>query len=372
MLVLFPLVEARAAEPILPLALFRNRTFVVTSAVGFIIGLALFGAVTFLPLYLQVVEGPQPDRVRASDHADDGGPARHLDPQRQPDLAASAATGCSRSPAPRSWPSGCSCSRSITVSTPTLNDGRVHGRPRPRPRHGHAGARARGAELGRLPVPRRGHLGVDPVPPDRRLDRRLGVRRDLLEQPGQRTGQAAFPARSMSPRRPTRPSSSISLRRSARRTSRPSPPRCSRCSASPPPCRWPASCSAGCCASCPSARPRPPRGSGESFASPRHDSSERELERILSSLLQREERQRVYDALVAHSGVDITPPEGWLLNRIGERAPTTAPALGRRAACPDRSTARAARRSDPARLRHHRPRPRARAHRVRRSSRASS
>jgi DNA-binding MarR family transcriptional regulator len=68
-------------------------------------------------------------------------------------------------------------------------------------------------------------------------------------------------------------------------------------------------------------------GVGESFASPRHDSSERELERILSSLLQREERQRLYDALVERSGVDITPPEGWLLNRIGERAPTTAPAL---------------------------------------------
>jgi DNA-binding MarR family transcriptional regulator len=68
-------------------------------------------------------------------------------------------------------------------------------------------------------------------------------------------------------------------------------------------------------------------GVGESFASPRHDSSEHELERILSSLLQREERQRVYDALVQRSGVDITPPEGWLLNRIGERAPTTTPEL---------------------------------------------
>jgi hypothetical protein len=60
MLALFPLVEMRAAEPILPLALFRNRTFVVTSAVGFIIGLALFGAVTYLPLYLQVVKGHSP------------------------------------------------------------------------------------------------------------------------------------------------------------------------------------------------------------------------------------------------------------------------------------------------------------------------
>ena len=57
---LFPVVEARAAEPILPLALFRNRTFVVTSAVGFIIGLALFGSVTYLPLYLQVVKGHSP------------------------------------------------------------------------------------------------------------------------------------------------------------------------------------------------------------------------------------------------------------------------------------------------------------------------
>ncbi len=56
----FPVIEARAAEPILPLNLFRNRTFVVTSAVGFIIGLALFGAVTYLPLYLQVVKGHSP------------------------------------------------------------------------------------------------------------------------------------------------------------------------------------------------------------------------------------------------------------------------------------------------------------------------
>jgi EmrB/QacA subfamily drug resistance transporter len=53
-------VEARAAEPILPLSLFRNRVFSVTSAVGFIVGLALFGSVTFLPLYLQIVRGHSP------------------------------------------------------------------------------------------------------------------------------------------------------------------------------------------------------------------------------------------------------------------------------------------------------------------------
>ena len=54
--------ESRAAEPILPLGLFRNHTFAVTSAVGFIVGFALFGAITYLPLYLQVTKGSSPTR----------------------------------------------------------------------------------------------------------------------------------------------------------------------------------------------------------------------------------------------------------------------------------------------------------------------
>jgi len=57
LLVLFVLVEMRAAEPILPMTLFKNRTFSVTSAIGFIIGVALFGSITYLPLYLQIVKG---------------------------------------------------------------------------------------------------------------------------------------------------------------------------------------------------------------------------------------------------------------------------------------------------------------------------
>jgi EmrB/QacA subfamily drug resistance transporter len=57
LLPLFVWVESRAAEPILPLSLFRNRTFTVTSTVGFIVGFALFGAITYLPLYLQVTKG---------------------------------------------------------------------------------------------------------------------------------------------------------------------------------------------------------------------------------------------------------------------------------------------------------------------------
>src|SRR5204863_4111140 len=60
LLAAFLLAERRAAEPILPLELFRNRIFAVCSAVGFIIGLALFGSVTYLPLFLQIVKERSP------------------------------------------------------------------------------------------------------------------------------------------------------------------------------------------------------------------------------------------------------------------------------------------------------------------------
>jgi len=60
LLVAFVLVEQRAAEPVLPLSLFRSRVFAVGSAVGFVVGFSLFGTVTFLPLFLQVVQGVSP------------------------------------------------------------------------------------------------------------------------------------------------------------------------------------------------------------------------------------------------------------------------------------------------------------------------
>src|SRR6516164_6794176 len=59
---LFVLVERRAAEPVLPLHLFRLRTFSVTSLVGFIVGFAMFGAITYLPAFFQVVRGISPTR----------------------------------------------------------------------------------------------------------------------------------------------------------------------------------------------------------------------------------------------------------------------------------------------------------------------
>jgi EmrB/QacA subfamily drug resistance transporter len=56
----FIAVEHRAAEPVLPPELFRNRVFVVTSAIGLVVGFALFGALTYLPLFQQVVRGATP------------------------------------------------------------------------------------------------------------------------------------------------------------------------------------------------------------------------------------------------------------------------------------------------------------------------
>jgi EmrB/QacA subfamily drug resistance transporter len=62
LLVGFVFVERRVTEPILPMELFRNRTFSVCSAVGFIIGLAMFGSITYLPLFLQIVKSMSPTK----------------------------------------------------------------------------------------------------------------------------------------------------------------------------------------------------------------------------------------------------------------------------------------------------------------------
>ena len=56
----FVLVERRATEPVLPLHLFSNRGFSVTSVVGFIVGFAMFGAITYLPVFFQIVHGESP------------------------------------------------------------------------------------------------------------------------------------------------------------------------------------------------------------------------------------------------------------------------------------------------------------------------
>ncbi|QES38844.1 MFS transporter [Streptomyces venezuelae] len=55
--VLFLVAEKFAAEPIIPLRLFRDPVFNITSLVGMVIGIALFGAASYLPTFLQMVDG---------------------------------------------------------------------------------------------------------------------------------------------------------------------------------------------------------------------------------------------------------------------------------------------------------------------------
>ena len=56
----FVLVERKAAEPVLPLGLFTNDVFVSCGIVALLVGLAMLGAIAFLPLYFQVVKGQSP------------------------------------------------------------------------------------------------------------------------------------------------------------------------------------------------------------------------------------------------------------------------------------------------------------------------
>ncbi|UWS80707.1 MFS transporter [Phaeobacter sp. G2] len=59
-LLAFAVIETRAAEPILPLGLFRINTFLVSNAVGLIVGSAMFGTIVFVPFFMQVVKGMSP------------------------------------------------------------------------------------------------------------------------------------------------------------------------------------------------------------------------------------------------------------------------------------------------------------------------
>jgi EmrB/QacA subfamily drug resistance transporter len=325
MLTLFPLVEARAAEPILPLALFRNRTFVVTSAVGFIIGLALFGAVTFLPLYLQVVKGHSPTVSGLL-----------ITPMMAGLLVTSILSGnlISRFGHYRPFPIagtaimavGLSLLSTIGVSTPTLTTA--------------AYMVVLGLGLGMV-------MQVLVLAVQNSVDYQyLGVATSgstLFRQIGGSIGVSVFGAifssnlaRELASRIPRAVHVPTAANPAIVRHLPPAvraPYIDAFAAALQPVFRLAAAVSvAGFLLSwllreLPLRQTAAADGVGETFASPRDDSSERELERILSSLLEREKRQQVYEGLVDRSGVEITPPEGWLLNRIAERAPTSAPAL---------------------------------------------
>lgn len=59
---IFILIELRAAEPIIPMELFKDSIFRTTNAMAVVVGLAMFGAIIFVPLYLQIVMGMSPTK----------------------------------------------------------------------------------------------------------------------------------------------------------------------------------------------------------------------------------------------------------------------------------------------------------------------
>jgi EmrB/QacA subfamily drug resistance transporter len=61
--VAFVFQELRAPEPMVSMELFRNRVFTITSAIGFVVGFAMFGSIVYLSIYLQVVYGSSPTRA---------------------------------------------------------------------------------------------------------------------------------------------------------------------------------------------------------------------------------------------------------------------------------------------------------------------
>lgn len=59
---LFIAIERRVADPILPLSLFKNRVVTTSNITGFLVGAGMFGAITYIPLFVQGVIGESPSR----------------------------------------------------------------------------------------------------------------------------------------------------------------------------------------------------------------------------------------------------------------------------------------------------------------------
>lgn len=56
-IVSFVIVETKAEEPILPMHFFKNRTFTILNAIGFFMSIGMFGAIMFVPFFMQGIVG---------------------------------------------------------------------------------------------------------------------------------------------------------------------------------------------------------------------------------------------------------------------------------------------------------------------------
>jgi EmrB/QacA subfamily drug resistance transporter len=325
LLVLFPFVERRAAEPILPLELFRNRIFDVTSAVGFIVGLALFGAVTFLPFYFQVVKGYSATTSGLL-----------LTPMMLGLLITSILSGnlITRFGRYKPFPIagtavmtvGVFLLSRLTISTPMWQ----------------AALYLLVLGLGLGMVMQVLVLAVQNAVPYRLLG--VGTAGStLFRQIGGSIGVAAFGAIFANELRTQLASR---LPGGAHIPTAANPAIVKQL---PPAIHGPYV--AGVAASLrpvfiaaagftffaflltwllreiPLRQTAPSETVAESIPPPREGDSQRELETIVASLAAREERSRVYRELIERSGVEIESDEAWLLARVGERATTTVPAV---------------------------------------------
>ena len=325
LLVAFLFVESRAGEPILPLELFRDRTFSTTSAIGFIVGLALFGAITFLPLYLQVVKGESPTRSGLL-----------LTPMMAGLLVTSIASGqlISRFGRYRPFPIAGTGIMAFSLLLLTRIDVGTS-------ITAIAGVMVvLGLGLGMT-------MQVLVLAVQNAVDYRyLGVATSgstLFRQIGGSIGVSLFGA--------------IFANQLASELGRRLPPGAKPPATAtpglvhglPPAVRIPyleafaaalqpvflVAAGAGVVAfgltwllrEVPLRQTARSEGIGESFASPRDDDSFRELQRSLSWLARKENRWRTYEEFAARAGIDLTPPELWLLGRIAEGDPVGGRAL---------------------------------------------
>jgi EmrB/QacA subfamily drug resistance transporter len=321
----FPFIERRAAEPILPLELFRNPVFSVASAIGFIVGLALFGSVTYLPLYLQVVKGHSPTVS-----------GLQMTPMMAGVLVTSIASGnlISRFGRYKRFPiagtavmaAGLFLLSQLAVDTPSWRAALF--------------MLVLGLGLGMV-------MQVLVLAVQNAVDyRNLGVATSgatLFRQVGGSIGVSLFGA--------------IFANRLGDELARRLPAAAHVPAAANPAAidRLPAAVHAPFVAAF-AASLRPvfltatgiacfafaltwllrevplrqtarAEGVGESFASPRDDSSERELERMVSSLMRQERRLETYEHLIARSRVPVEPAQAWTLGRLAVREGRTADEL---------------------------------------------
>jgi EmrB/QacA subfamily drug resistance transporter len=321
----FVVVESRVPEPILPLSLFRNRTFAVTSAVGFVVGLALFGAVTYLPLYLQIVKGVSPTRS-----------GLQLTPLMLGLLVTSVLSGqlISRWGRYRIFP---------IIGTAVITVGMVL--------------------LSRLGVGTSLWMAaLDMVV----LGLGLGMVMQVLVLAVQNAVDYAYLGVATSGSTMFRSiggSIGVSLfgaifsnrlhtelaQRLGPSVQLPSTTSPAAIRALPPPVHdsyvhavtaalspiffvAAVICSVAFVLALllpdvPLRQTSAAEGIGETFATPSHADSERELERVLSIIARRDERWRAYAEWVNRAGVDVDPREAWLLARTGERAPASVPQI---------------------------------------------